>query len=56
MAEFLKKLIRHTRLSGFISKQNRTSQSIFCCKKCGNKANADINAAKNILEYKQWFS
>jgi len=40
---------------GFISKKNRTSQSIFCCKKCGNKDNADCNAAKNILEYETWF-
>ena len=40
---------------GFISEKNRTSQSIFCCKKCSNKDNTDCNAARNILEYDQWF-
>jgi len=42
-------------ICGFISKRNRTSQSIFHCKKCGHKDNADYNAARNILEYEQWF-
>jgi putative transposase len=39
---------------GYIHKSNRTSQSKFHCKKCGYKANADCNAAKNILEYESW--
>ena len=34
---------------GYISKENRKSQSAFKCLKCGHTANADINAAKNIL-------
>lgn len=33
---------------GFISKENRKSQSEFVCLKCGHSENADINAAKNI--------
>ena len=33
---------------GHISKNNRKSQETFCCEKCNNKNNADINAAKNI--------
>ena len=33
---------------GFISKENRKSQSEFICIKCGYVENADINAAKNI--------
>jgi putative transposase len=32
-----------------ISKDNRQTQSKFECVKCGHKANADINAARNIL-------
>jgi len=39
---------------GYISRKNRTSQSVFHCKKCGYKENADINVAKNILEYEKW--
>lgn len=35
---------------GCISKLNRKSQAKFVCIDCGHKANADINAAKNILE------
>ena len=35
---------------GFIDKTNRKSQSDFECIKCGFKINADINAAKNILD------
>jgi putative transposase len=34
---------------GHIAKENRRSQSIFVCEKCGYQKNADINAAKNIL-------
>ena len=33
---------------GFASKENRPSQKVFCCVKCGYKANADFNAARNI--------
>ena len=40
---------------GYIHKSNRTSQSKFHCKKCGYKANADCNAAQNILVYESWF-
>ncbi len=34
---------------GHISKENRKSQDKFVCTACGHCANADINAAKNIL-------
>lgn len=33
-----------------IAKENRTSQSRFCCIFCGFRAHADTNAAKNTLE------
>jgi putative transposase len=33
-----------------ISKENRESQAVFHCKKCGHKANADVNAAEVILK------
>lgn len=33
---------------GHISKENRKSQSIFICEKCGHNINADLNAAINI--------
>ena len=33
-----------------IEKRNRKSQSEFCCRKCGFKHNADLNAAKNIRQ------
>lgn len=37
---------------GNIDKKNRKNQSIFCCRKCNFKHNADLNAAKNIcLKY-----
>jgi transposase len=32
-----------------VSNENRKSQAVFCCVKCGHEANADVNAAKNIL-------
>lgn len=32
-----------------ISKENRKSQAIFECVKCGYESNADLNASKNIL-------
>ena len=35
---------------GHTHKDNRKSQSKFVCVKCGHSENADINAAKNILE------
>lgn len=35
-------------MCGFISKENRKSQSEFVCQACGHAENADINAAKNI--------
>ncbi len=34
---------------GHISKENRRSQEKFVCTACGHSANADTNAAKNIL-------
>ena len=34
---------------GFCCPENRKSQAIFDCVKCGHKENADLNAAKNIL-------
>lgn len=35
---------------GHTAKENRKTQSKFKCVKCGHSENADINAAKNILE------
>ncbi len=37
------------RACGHTAKQNRKTQSDFHCVKCGHRANADINAALNIL-------
>ena len=34
---------------GHVAKENRDSQAVFHCVKCGYKANADANAAMNIL-------
>lgn len=34
---------------GHVAKENRLHQSIFCCVECGYTANADVNAARNIL-------
>ena len=34
---------------GFTSSENRTTQEKFVCVNCGHKANADTNAARNIL-------
>ena len=35
---------------GFTYRGNRKSQSDFCCRSCGHKQNADLNAAKNIKD------
>ena len=34
---------------GHVAKENRDSQVVFKCVECGYRANADVNAAKNIL-------
>ena len=34
---------------GHVAKENRESQAVFKCVKCGYRANADVNAAMNIL-------
>ena len=34
---------------GHVAKENRESQAVFHCVECGYRANADINAAMNIL-------
>lgn len=34
---------------GHVAKENRLTQSEFKCVQCGHKANADLNAAQNIL-------
>jgi putative transposase len=33
---------------GYVAKNNRPKQSVFKCNLCGNKLNADVNAARNI--------
>ena len=35
---------------GYKSKNNRKSQAVFCCEKCGYTANADLVASVNILK------
>lgn len=40
---------RQCSVCGYISKNNRKSQSSFVCLSCGHTENADINAAKNIM-------
>lgn len=35
---------------GHIAGQNRESQAVFECTSCGHRANADVNAARNILD------
>lgn len=35
---------------GNVAKENRESQAVFHCHNCGYETNADLNAAKNILE------
>ncbi|MFC9090251.1 RNA-guided endonuclease InsQ/TnpB family protein [Nocardiopsis dassonvillei] len=34
---------------GYVAAENRESQSVFCCGRCGHTAHADVNAAQNIL-------
>lgn len=34
---------------GHVSAENRKTQAVFACVECGHAANADTNAAKNIL-------
>ena len=34
---------------GHVAKENRDSQAVFHCVRCGYRANADVNAAMNIL-------
>lgn len=34
---------------GYVAKGNRESQAVFHCARCGYRANADVNAAMNIL-------
>lgn len=52
--KFVKVDPRHTSQTcnccGHVSKENRLSQSKFVCTACGHTANADVNAAKNILD------
>ena len=35
---------------GYVAQENRESQAVFLCKKCGHSDNADHNAAINILD------
>lgn len=35
---------------GHTAAENRESQAVFVCRSCGHRANADLNAARNILE------
>jgi putative transposase len=39
---------------GHIDRKNRKIQSVFHCISCNHKENADINAARNILDYDTW--
>ena len=34
---------------GHTEAANRPSQAVFCCRACGLKDHADVNAARNIL-------
>lgn len=35
---------------GYVAQENRESQAVFLCKKCGHEDNADHNAAVNIVD------
>ena len=35
---------------GHVASENRDSQAVFECVECGYEANADVNAAMNILD------
>ena len=35
---------------GYVTKEDRDSQAVFRCVECGYEANADVNAAENILD------
>ena len=35
---------------GHVASENRESQAVFHCVRCGHQANADVNAAMNILD------
>ena len=35
---------------GYVDRSNRKSQANFECKKCNHTENADVNAARNILQ------
>ena len=52
--KFVKVDPRHTsqtcNVCGHVSSENRLKQEKFVCKACGHKANADVNAAKNIRD------
>ena len=37
---------------GYVDSNNRKTQEDFVCLQCGNKSNADLNAAQNIKQYK----
>ncbi|MDG6245033.1 MAG: transposase [Methanolobus sp.] len=39
---------RECSVCGYIDKNNRKTQSEFCCVKCRHQENADVNASKNI--------
>ncbi len=45
----VQQLSRKKKGSNNRAKENRKSQEKFVCTACGHSANADINAAKNIL-------
>ena len=41
---------RRCSFCGYVAQENRESQAVFLCKKCGHSDNADHNAAVNILD------